>query len=429
VGRSAFIAPFQLLFCSDDASLQLECARRFAASTLPVPPRQTHAPRHHDKIRIGYLSADFRNHPMAHLTAELLELHDRSRFDVVGIGFGPDDRSAIRARIVEGFDKFYDLRAKSDADIAALMREAEIDIAIDLMGHTRNSRAGILAHRPAPIQVSYLGYPGTMGVDFIDYVMADPIVLPFDQQAFYTEKIVHLPETYWVNGSVSDIPQCSLTRRQAGLPEHGLVFCCFNKAAKITAPVFEVWMRLLAKVEGSVLWLLRDNAAAERNLRGEAAARGIDPNRLVFADRMERDQHLARHRLADLFLDTMPYNAHTTASDALAAGLPVVTSLGSTFSGRVAASLLSALGLPELIAHSLAEYEALALKLFGDSNYRARTIARLEQNRKKFPLFDTDRFRAHLESAYQVMWQRWQRGEGPANLTIPPQSVSPPLVD
>jgi protein O-GlcNAc transferase len=232
-----------------------------------------------------------------------------------------------------------------------------------------------------------------------------------------------------VNGSVSDIPQCSLTRRQAGLPEHGLVFCCFNKAAKITAPVFEVWMRLLAKVEGSVLWLLRDNAAAERNLRGEAAARGIDPNRLVFADRMERDQHLARHRLADLFLDTMPYNAHTTASDALAAGLPVVTSLGSTFSGRVAASLLSALGLPELIAHSLAEYEALALKLFGDSNYRARTIARLEQNRKKFPLFDTDRFRAHLESAYQVMWQRWQRGEGPANLTIPPQSAAPPLVD
>jgi predicted O-linked N-acetylglucosamine transferase (SPINDLY family) len=268
-----------------------------------------------------------------------------------------------------------------------------------------------------------------MGVDFIDYVMADSIVLPFEQQAFYTEKIVHLPETYWVNGSVSDIPQCRLTRGQAGLPEHGFVFCCFNKAAKITAPVFEVWMRLLAKVEGSVLWLLRDNAVAERNLRAQAAARGIDPNRLVFADRMERDQHLARHRLADLFLDTMPYNAHTTASDALAAGLPVVTRLGSTFSGRVAASLLSALGMPELIAPSLAEYEALALRLSGDSDYRARTVTRLEQNRENFPLFDSDRFRRHIESAYQAMWERWQRGEGPANLTIEPQRAGPPLVD
>jgi protein O-GlcNAc transferase len=429
VGRSVFIAPFQLLFCSDDPSLQLECARRFAGSTLPAPQRHPHAQRQHDKIRIGYLSADFRNHPMAHLTAELFELHDRGRFDVVGIGFGPDDRSAIRARIVKGFDKFYDVRAKSDSDIAGLMRDAEIDIAIDLMGHTRNARAGILAHRPAPIQISYLGYPGSMGVDFIDYVLADPIVLPFDQQPFYTERIVHLPETYWVNGPVSEIPQCSLTRRQAGLPEHGLVFCCFNKAAKITAGVFEVWMRLLAKVEGSVLWLLRDNAAAERNLRGEAAALGIDPDRLIFADRMERDQHLARHRLADLFLDTMPYNAHTTASDALAAGLPVVTCLGSTFSGRVAASLLNAVGMPGLVTGSLAEYETLVLRLSGDSDFRARTVARLEQNRKDFPLFDTDRFRRHLESAYEAMWQRWQRGEAPANLTIPPQSGSPPLVD
>ena len=429
VGRSAFIAPFHLLLCSDDASLQLECARQFAVSTLPAPPRQTHAPRHHGKIRIGYLSADFRNHPMAYLTAELFELHDRGRFDVVGLSFGPDDRSAIRARIVKGFDRFYDVRAKSDSDIAALLRDAEIDIAIDLMGHTRNARAGILAHRPAPIQVSYLGFPGTMGVDFIDYVMADRIVLPFDQQAFYTEKIVHLPETYWVDGSEPDIPPCRLTRRQAGLPEHGFVFCCFNKSAKITARAFEVWMRLLAKVEGSVLWLLRDNTVAERNLRAEAAVSGIDPNRLVFADRMERDQHLARHRLADLFLDTLPYNAHTTASDALAAGLPVVTCLGSTFSGRVAASLLSALGLPDLIAHSLAEYEALALKLSEDSGYRARIGAKLKQNRENFPLFDTDRFRRHVESVYQAMWQRWQRGEGPAKLTIEPQSVSPPLVD
>jgi protein O-GlcNAc transferase len=430
VGRSAFIAPFQLLFCSADPSLQLECARRFAASTLPAPPpRPSHAKPHHDKIRIGYLSADFRNHPMAYLTAELFELHDRSRFEVTAISFGPEDRSGIRARIVKAFDRFYDVRARSDRDIAALMEGAGIDIAIDLMGHTRNARTGILAHRPAAIQVSYLGFPGTMGVDYIDYVLADRVVLPFDQQAFYTEKIVHLPDTYWVNDSKSDVPECRLTRREAGLPEQGFVFCCFNKSAKITAPVFDVWMRLLANVEGSVLWLLLDNAVAERNLRREAAARGIDPNRLVFADRMERDRHLARHRLADLFLDTLPYNAHTTAIDALLAGLPLVTCLGSTFSGRVAASLLSALGLSELITPSLAEYEALAIRLVGDAEYRARTVVRLEQNRANFPLFDTDRFRRHLESAYQAMWQRRQRGEGPANLTIPPQSVGGPLVD
>ena len=429
VGRSAFIAPFQLLVCSDDPSLQLECARRFSESTLPRLPPKPWPSRDRDRIRIGYLSADFRNHPMAYLTAELFELHDRSRFDVAGIGFGPDDRSAIRTRIVKGFDRFHDVRAKSDSGIAGLMRDAGIDIAIDLMGHTRNARAAILAHRPAPIQVSYLGYPGTMGVDFIDYVLADPIVLPFDQQAFYTEKIVHLPETYWVNGSAPKIPPSPLSRRQAGLPEHGLVYCCFNKSAKITAAMFDVWMRLLAKVDGSVLWLLRDNAAAERNLRGEAAARGIEPNRLVFAERMERDQHLARHRLADLFLDTLPYNAHTTASDALAAGLPVVTCPGATFAGRVAASLLRAVGLPELIAGSLADYEALALHLSESRDERARIGAWLGQHRDSLPLFDTKRFCRHIEAAYQAMWQRWQRGEGPANLAIQPQAVDGPLAD
>jgi protein O-GlcNAc transferase len=412
VEQGGAVAPFLMLFYSDDPALQLQCARNFAGRTVSVAPRPPRRPaRQHEKIRIAYVSADFRNHPMAHLTAELFELHDRARFEVIGISFGPEDRSEIRARVVAAFDGFHDVRSKSDRDIAALIEDLEIDIAVDLMGHTRNSRPGIFAQRPAPIQVSYLGFPGTMGVYFMDYIIADPMVLPFDQQPFYTEKILHLPETYWVNDSKLKISEYAPTRGEAGLPEQGFVFCCFNKSAKITAPVFDVWMRLLSAVEGSVLWLLRDNAVAERNLRAEAAHRGIDPDRLVFADKLELDRHLARHRLADLFLDTMPYNAHTTATDALQAGLPVVTCLGATFAGRVAASLLSAIGLPELIAHSLAEYEALALKLAGDREYLGDIRTRLAQNRKTFPLFDTDRFRRHIETAYTTMVERWQRGE------------------
>jgi protein O-GlcNAc transferase len=412
--QGGFIAPFMLLFCSDDPSLQLQCARNFVRATIPALPRLPEQPvRRHEKIRIGYLSADFRNHPMSHLMAELFELHDRARFEVTGISFGPDDRSDIRARVVGAFDRFHDVRANSDRDIAALIKNLQIDIAIDLMGHTRNARPAILAHRGAPIQVSYLGFPGTMGTDFIDYVIADRIVLPFDQQRFYTERIVHLPDSYWVNDSKLKIGERASTRAEAGLPDRGFVFCCFNKSAKITAPVFDVWMRLVSAIEGSVLWLLRDNPVAEGNLRNQAVARGVDPNRLVFADKLELHQHLARHRLADLFLDTVPYNAHTTASDALQAGLPLLTCAGSTFAGRVAASLLSAVGLPELIAHSLAEYEALALRLAGDSEYRADIAARLAQNRTSFPLFDTDRFRHHIEAAYTTMWERWQGGESP----------------
>src|SRR5262249_39254021 len=279
----------------------------------------------HDRIRIAYLSADFHGHATAYLTAQLFERHDRSRFEVVGVSFGPDDGSRMRARLVRAFDQFHDVRSKSDLEIANLLNELQIDIAVDLKGHTKGSRPRIFAHRPAPIQVSYLGYPGTTGAEFIDYVIADPIVLPFDQQPFYTEKIVHLPECYQVNDSQRQIAERTPTRREAGLPDQGFVFCCFNNNYKITAPVFDVWMRLLAAVEDSVLWLVRDNAAAENNLRKQAAARGIDPARLVFAEKQPLADHLARHRLADLFLDTLPYNAHTTASDALWAGLPVLT--------------------------------------------------------------------------------------------------------
>jgi len=304
-----------------------------------------------------------------------------------------------------------------------LLHELQVDIAVDLKGYTHDARPGILAHRPAPIQVGFLGYPGTTGAAFIDYVIADRIVLPFDQQPHYAEKIVHLPECYQVNDSRRRIAGSAPTRNDAGLPDDAFVFCSFNNNYKITPPVFDVWMRLLHAVDGSVLWLLRDNDGAERNLRKEAAVRGIDPGRLVFAGRMQLDQHLARHRLADLFLDTLPVNAHTTASDALWAGLPLITWCGEAFAGRVAASLLTAVGLPELVTHSLDDYEALALKLATDAPLLKSVRQKLEHNRLTCALFDANRFRAHLEAAYATMWDLYQRGESPRSFSVAPQAV------
>jgi protein O-GlcNAc transferase len=356
VQRRVLVSPFTLLgYCSDPEVL-LRCAQRHVQHTIPElpPPLSTGKIWSHTKPRIAYLSADFRNHAVGRLVAELFELHDRSRFEVVGISFGRDDQSSLRARISKAFDQFHDVKAKSDRGVAALMHALEIDIAVDLMGYTTHCRTGILAHRPAPIQVNYLGFPGTMGAPFMDYIIADPTVLPVDHQPFYMEKIVHLPDCYQVNDTNRQIAGVTPSKRDAGLPETGFVFCCFNNNYKITAPIFDIWMRLLHTVEGSVLWLLRDSAGIEANLRKEAAARGIDPARLVFAGRLPHDQHLARHRLADLLLDTLPYNAHTTASDALWAGLPFLTCCGTSFAGRVAASLLHAVGLSELVTHDLA---------------------------------------------------------------------------
>ncbi len=420
VRPGSIIAPFTLLGYGSDASLQLECAKKFIRDKIPspVPPLWNGATHHHDKIRIAYLSADFRRHPVSFLTAELFELHDRARFEVLGISFGPDDQSDMRARLVRAFDQFHDVRSKSDLDVAKLLHGFQIDIAVDLNGHTHGARSGILAHRPAPTQASYLGYPGTMGADFIDYLIADKIVLPFDQQPFYSEKIVHLPDCYWVTDSKLEVAARTPTRREVGLPDEGFVFCCFNNNYKITPPVFDVWMRLLGAVEGSVLWLLPTNGDAPENLRREAAARGIDPARLVFAEKLKLAEHLALHRVADLFVDTLPYNAHTTASDALWAGLPLLTCRGDSFVGRVAASMLHAVGLPELATSDLGEYEALALRLAADASLLRGFRHRLEQNRSTCPLFDTDRFRRHIESAYVTMWERQQRGESPRSFSV-----------
>jgi protein O-GlcNAc transferase len=404
-GRSAVIAPLTFLPFCDDGALRRACSEAFVADRLPTPaaPHWNGERYGHDRIRVAYLSSDFHQHATAALIAGLIESHDRSRFEITAISFSRDDGSAMRTRLIKAFDRFEDVRALDDAQVAQLLREREIDIAVDLKGHTEGARPGILAHRPCPVQVSYLGYPGTIGAPWLDYILADAIVLPLGDQPFYSEKIIHLPHCYQVNDASRVIAEATLSRAEAGLPASGFVFCCFNAAWKITPQMFTSWMRVLASEPGSVLWLLDDNDSARGHLRDAAAAQGIDPARLVFAPRVEPAAHLARHRLADLFLDTQPYNAHTTASDALWTGLPLVTVLGNRFDGRVAASLLTAIGLPELVTPNLKSYEALALALARDPARLAAIKARLAQNLLSGPLFDTDAFRAAIEAAYQGM--------------------------
>ncbi len=423
-----YVSPFALLGYCGDPLLQLKCAESFAARAFPSLPRPlwSGGAWRRDKLRIAYLSADFQQHATAHLMAELFEQHDRSRFEVIAVDFSVDDRSETRKRLVAAFDRWIDVRRVSDEGAAKLLYDLRADIAIDLKGHTQDSRPGILSHRPAPVQVSYLGYPGATGLPFIDYIIADKIVAPLECQPFFTEKIVHLPDCYQVNDAKRPIAGQTPTRAEAGLPEEGFVFCCFNGNWKIAPDRFGVWMRLLAAVPASVLWLLRDNEGAERNLRNEARASGIDPARLIFASRLPFEQHLARHRLADLFLDTLPCNAHTTASDALWAGVPVVTQLGEAFAGRVAASLLHAIGLPELVTRNIADYEALALRLARDPIALEGYKNRLGANRLTYPLFDTDRFRRHIEAAYLQMWKIGQRGESPRSFEVEAQGVCAP---
>ncbi|MDB5734890.1 MAG: repeat-containing protein [Alphaproteobacteria bacterium] len=404
-GKSV-IQPFVLMGYHDDNDLQLHCSRNYVrqAGPGPQPPLWTGQKYAHDKIRVAYLSADFHQHVTAALTVEMFERHDRERFEITAVSFGPDDGSDMRARLVRAFDRFHDARTQTDREVAQLLRQWEIDIAVDLGGHTSGARPWVLAHRPAPVQAKYMGYPGTSGTDFTDWLVADRMVVPTDQEQFFNEKIAALPDTLWVTDTMVEIP-APPSRAEAGLPDTGFVFCCFNHNWKITAPLFDIWMRLLDTVDGSVLWLLEGNAVIRSNLQREAQTCGIDPARLVFAARTTPQKHLARQQLADLFLDTLPYNAHTTASDALWAGLPLVTTPGHSFPARVAASILQAAGLPELIAPDLPAYEALALKF-------AREPEALQAVRDKLvvvretPLFDTARFTCNLEAAYGAMLEQ-----------------------
>jgi protein O-GlcNAc transferase len=416
------VHPFHFLVNAGGPAAQLACARTYVADQYPPSKRPIAAGRRygHDRVRVAYLSANFHDHAVAHLAAGLFEAHDRRRFETTAISIGPAATGAFRERLTAAFDTFVDVRADSDRAVAEMLAAAEIDIAVDLTGYTADRRPGILALRPAPIQVNYLGYPGTLGADYIDYVIADRQVLPPEDEPFYAERVVRLPDAYQVNDRKRAIGGETPSRAEAGLPDAGFVFCCFNNNYKIAPDIFDVWMRLLARVDGSVLWLLADNATATANLRHEAERRGVTPERLVFAPRADLARHLARHRLADLFVDTLPYNAHTTASDALWTGLPVVTCLGTTFAGRVAGSLIKAAGLPELVTHDLAAYEALALELATSPARLAALRMRLAQGLGTCALFDTDRTRRHIESAYSTMRERHERGLPPAAFDVAP---------
>ena len=413
------ILPFTMLVLSDLAAEQLRCARTYSRRKYPLAkkPLWSGERYRHQRIRVAYLSADFHLHATAQLMAELFERHDKERFEVSAWSFGPETGDSMRARLRRAFEQFKDVRDMSDDGVAGMLRDHEIDIVVDLKGYSKSSRPAIFARRPAPIQINYLVYPGTTGADYMDYIIGDAEVIPVGHDEFYSEHVVRLPDSYQVNDSRREIGVKAPGRTEAGLPESGFVFCCFNNNYKITPEVFDVWMRLLKQVAGSVLWLLEDNDLASRNLRAEAEARGVGANRLVFAPRLLPPEHLARHRLADLFLDTLPCNAHTTASDALWTGLPLLTCRGNAFPGRVAASLLRAIGLPELITENLTEYEALALKLASMPNMLAGIRSRLAQNRSTAPLFDIERYRRHLESAYITMYERYQQG-------LPPQGFS-----
>lgn len=405
--------PFPFLSVSDSAADQLQCSQTYVADKYPESsePLWRGERYSHDKIRVAYLSADYHEHPTSFLIAGLIERHDRTRFETIGVSLGPDSpASRMQKRLRAAFERFIDVSGMGDPEIAETLRRLEVDILVDLGGFTQDSGTGALAWRPAPIQVAYLGYPGTLGATYVDYILADRSVIPDGCAGFYSEKIVRLPDCFQANDSTRVIADATPTRAEMGLPDGAFIFCSFNYSYKINPPIFDVWMRLLRSVPGSVLWLVGGQACVVSNLEKEAASRGIDPSRLVFAKRAPYEEYLARYRLADLFLDTLPFNAGATASDALWAGLPVLTCSGQSFAARMAGSLLSAAGLPELITHSLQDYELLALRLARVPEALADAKTKLLANRGTCPLFDTDRHRRNIERAYTEMWRRFQNG-------------------
>lgn len=421
IGRGVrAIHPMAHLVISHSPAEQLACARMQAVEVHPPAPAPLYRGEkyRHERIRLAYLSGDYYEHAVPYLIAGVLERHDRDRFETFGISYGSNDNSEMRRRLEQSFSRFFEVREKPDREIAIQLRELEIDIAVDLKGYTGGARPGILAHRPAPVQVNYLGYPGTMGTPYIDYLIADRVVIPPGERQFYSEQIVYLPGSYQANDSSRRIAPELPARHDAGLPGDAFVFCCFSGSQKILPQCFAGWMRILRRVENSVLWLLENHGVANANLRAHAASQNVEPDRLIFARHERLDRHLARLKLADLVLDTLPYGAHTTASDALWAGVPVLTRTGDTFAGRVAASLLTAVGLPELITRSAGEYEDMACVLAGSPHRLAGLREQLARNRATMPLFDTRRTTCDLEAAYSAMWQRHQRGEGPASFAI-----------
>jgi predicted O-linked N-acetylglucosamine transferase (SPINDLY family) len=410
--------PFILMALTDSARLQHKAARTWMSyacpadgSLGPIAPRAGLR-----KITIGYFSADFSEHPIGRLIAELIEIHDRSRFEVIAFSFGPSTHDEAKQRLVRAFDRFIEVREKSHVEIAALARSLNVDIAVDLGGYTTYNRPMIFALRAAPVQVSYLGYLGTLAASYMDYIVADRTVVTPASEGHYSEKIIYLPDTHQANDRKRRIAEKVFTRKELGLPEKEFVFCCFNASYKISPKTFAGWMRILEAVAGSVLLLYTSQKSAETNLRAHSVRHGVDPDRLVFAERLPPAEYLARYRAADLFLDTLPYNAGTTASDALWAGLPVLTLTGEAFASRIAASLLSAIGVPELITSTQQQYEQLAIELALNPQRLAGIRTKIQDNRLTGPLFDTPRFARNLEAAYAAIYDRYQAGLSPDHI-------------
>jgi predicted O-linked N-acetylglucosamine transferase (SPINDLY family) len=400
------INPLSLLLLDEAPQIQLSCARAYMEEKHPQQAVSAAVVEQSTKIRVAYISADFREHPVSYLLAGTLEKHDRTHFEILGISLRAAEDTELGRRVRAACDQFIEVADRSDPEVAGLLREMGVDVAVDLMGLTQGMRMGIFAHRAAPVQVNYLGYAGTLGAPYMDYVLADGVVIPRGEERWYSEKVVRLPHCYLPNDDLRQIAAAP-TRTQAGLPAEGVVLCAFTNAYKINPPVFDIWMRLLREVPQSVLWLRTVGPEVRGNLLREAESRGVDPQRIVFAPHVaSMAEHLGRHQLADLYLDTLPYNAHSTTCDALWAGVPVITCAGGSFASRVATSALEAIGLPELIGGSLEEYGRLALELACDARKRQQLRVRLAQNRITMPLFDTAGYTRGLESAYRLMHQR-----------------------
>ncbi|WP_135076746.1 tetratricopeptide repeat protein [Terasakiella sp. SH-1] len=422
LGREgAPIEPFSLISKEDNPQLQLRCARDCATRKLKrkeyvFTPSGREKP---EKLKIGYFSSDLTNHPVMHLVAGMLENHNREKFEIFAFYYGPKDEHPMLEQARKSVDEFVDVTELEDAEIIDLVRAKGIDVAVDMNGYTGNSKTGLFAYRLAPIQINYLGYPSTMGAEFMDYIVGDETLIPDHLRQYYSENVIYMPDTYQPNDNTRVLSKETMCRSDYNLPQDGFVFCCFNNNYKITPQEFDIWMNLLHRVEGSVLWLLKANQWTEANILKEAQARGIAPERIIFAGRVANDVHLARQKLADLFLDTFNYNAHTTTSDALWAGLPVLTKIGQQFAARVAASLLNAAQLPELITETPSEYEELAYQLAtSKQNMLKEFRQRLEESRLSVPLFDTLRYTRNIELAYEEAYHLFMSGQKPTDLRI-----------
>ena len=410
--------PFGLQGIANSEAVLKRCAEIYTQDKYPILGDISHKKYDHTKIRLGYLCGEFRAQATSVLLTRVWELHDQEKFEIYAFDNGWSDHSDYRHRIENAFTGIYDISRMSDLETAKLIQSEEIDILVNLNGFFGLNRQGVFSYKPAPIQVNFLGFPGTLGTSYIDYIIADETVIPQSSLGYYSEKVVYLPDTYQANDDQRKVSQRQYSRVESGLPENGFVFCCFNNPYKITPNTFDVWAKILNKVEGSVLWLLANSEIVKRNLRKEGVARGISADRIIFAESLDLPEHLARHDLADLFLDNLPYNAHTTASDALWAGIPILTLVGNTFAGRVAASLLKAIDLPELIAGNQDEYEALAIELAKHPNKLASMKEKIGRNRLTTPLFDPQEFTKNLEKAYINMHDNYQAGLETEHISI-----------